>query len=52
MTRQGLLPFMAIMAGGITGNFIGVALDFRYGGFVGAAVGGILALYNAYLDSK
>ena len=52
MNNKHILTVVAIMVGGIVGNFMGVSVGFRYGGFVGAAVGGILALYNAYRDSE
>ncbi|HJN46547.1 MAG TPA: hypothetical protein QF572_20485 [Vicinamibacterales bacterium] len=52
MTSNFVLTAIAIMVGGIVGNYVGVSLGFPYGGFVGAAAGGILALYNAYRESE
>jgi uncharacterized protein YcfJ len=52
MTSKYVLMAIAIMVGGIVGNFVGVSLGFQYGGFVGAAAGGMIALYNAYRESE
>ena len=47
-----LLTIIAITAGVVIGNLIGVSMGFQYGGVVGAGVGGALAVFIADRDSK